>query len=229
MTLMSWWLLPSFGLILVLLQFAFTLRKFPKSLALRNLAFHSAFALLIGVELWALARLSFWPSTSLLSIRTAFPLLNALICFLALDLLSYGWHRLNHNVSWLWHFHLFHHRAETLDPIAAYRFHPVEVFLGYQLRALVMWGLGFTPESVSLFIIIYGAFNLYQHSNLKLPYLFEEIIALLFVTPTRHHVHHLREEKYRNSNYSTVFIFWDRLFGTYQAPIPERSFDIGVD
>ena len=38
----------------------------------------------------------------------------------------------------------------------------------------------------------------------------------IFATPSNHRVHHGSQEKYINKNYGATFIFWDRLFGTYQ-------------
>jgi hypothetical protein len=38
-------------------------------------------------------------------------------------------------------------------------------------------------------------------------------------TPSAHRVHHGSNPNYIDKNYAGVFIFWDRLFGTYQAEI----------
>jgi len=101
--------------------------------------------------------------------------------------------------------------------------------LGYQLRAFVIWSLGFGAQELGIFILIYGMLNLFQHSNLRLPERFERFLSLIFVTPRLHHMHHLRDKSSQNSNYSTIFIFWDRLFGTYTAPGVIRENDIGLD
>jgi len=45
-------------------------------------------------------------------------------------------------------------------------------------------------------------------------------------TPSMHRVHHSPEIRGTNTNYGTVFGFWDRLFGTHSRPVhprPERD------
>ncbi|MEJ0029185.1 MAG: sterol desaturase family protein [Bacteroidota bacterium] len=39
----------------------------------------------------------------------------------------------------------------------------------------------------------------------------------IFITPTHHGVHHASNPKYLNKNYGDIFIFWDKLFGTFQT------------
>ncbi len=39
----------------------------------------------------------------------------------------------------------------------------------------------------------------------------------IFVTPSHHRVHHARNPRMIDKNYSGMFIVWDRLFGTFQA------------
>jgi sterol desaturase/sphingolipid hydroxylase (fatty acid hydroxylase superfamily) len=42
------------------------------------------------------------------------------------------------------------------------------------------------------------------------------IIEYLLATPSNHRVHHGTQEKYLDKNYAATFIFWDRMFGTFQ-------------
>ncbi|WP_407920985.1 sterol desaturase family protein [Flavobacterium cellulosilyticum] len=39
----------------------------------------------------------------------------------------------------------------------------------------------------------------------------------IFVTPSHHRVHHSCNKKYLDKNFGSIFIIWDRLFGTFQA------------
>lgn len=47
-------------------------------------------------------------------------------------------------------------------------------------------------------------------------------------TPSHHRVHHARNPKYIDKNYSGVFIVWDRLFGTFQAEDPDEPVAYGL-
>jgi alkylglycerol monooxygenase len=41
----------------------------------------------------------------------------------------------------------------------------------------------------------------------------------VFVTPSNHRVHHAQNQIYIDRNYGGVFIFWDRLFGSFQEEL----------
>lgn len=38
----------------------------------------------------------------------------------------------------------------------------------------------------------------------------------ILITPSLHGVHHASNEKYLDKNYGDVFVFWDKMFGTFQ-------------
>jgi sterol desaturase/sphingolipid hydroxylase (fatty acid hydroxylase superfamily) len=44
-----------------------------------------------------------------------------------------------------------------------------------------------------------------------------------------HKVHHSRDQRETDSNYSNIFSFWDRLFGTYTAETDFRKLRYGLD
>lgn len=48
------------------------------------------------------------------------------------------------------------------------------------------------------------------------------ILELFLTTPSHHRVHHGSNERYLDKNMGMLFIFWDRIFGTFQ---PERVDD----
>jgi hypothetical protein len=50
----------------------------------------------------------------------------------------------------------------------------------------------------------------------------------LIVTPSNHRVHHGSDEKYLDKNFGTIFIVWDRLFGTYQAEEERPTYGITI-
>ena len=45
------------------------------------------------------------------------------------ELVEYSFHRLMHEVPWLWRFHATHHSAPRLYWLNAARFHPIDLFL----------------------------------------------------------------------------------------------------
>jgi sterol desaturase/sphingolipid hydroxylase (fatty acid hydroxylase superfamily) len=44
-----------------------------------------------------------------------------------------------------------------------------------------------------------------------------------------HKVHHSRDQRQTDSNYSNIFSFWDRLFATYTAETDFRKLRYGLD
>src|SRR5262245_34067812 len=55
--------------------------------------------------------------------------LNAALGLVALDGVSYLWHRANHRISFLWRFHQVHHGDSGFHVTTALRFHPGELVL----------------------------------------------------------------------------------------------------
>ena len=49
------------------------------------------------------------------------------------------------------------------------------------------------------------------------------------VTPHMHKVHHSRNQMETDSNYSNIFSFWDRLFGTYTGQVDFQKLRFGLD
>lgn len=226
-------ILGFFLILLLIAEEIFPYREFEKTKFRKNILFHFLFAGLVLGEVWLLNQ---WPIQNLipqfpplLKVINAPPVLGVILTFIVLDFFSYMWHRLNHKNAWLWQWHVFHHQTETMDPLTAYRFHPFEIFMGYQVRALLILGIGFSPQHVGYFVLTYGINNLFQHSNLRIPNVLDNMLSYFIVTPSRHHVHHLKDIKKQNSNFATIFIFWDKLFGTYCAPATKSQNDIGLE
>jgi hypothetical protein len=47
------------------------------------------------------------------------------------------------------------------------------------------------------------------------------VLEHIIVTPSHHRVHHAINKEYLDKNLSQIFIFWDKLFGTYQKELKE--------
>jgi len=48
------------------------------------------------------------------------------------------------------------------------------------------------------------------------------------VTPRMHGIHHSIVERETNSNWGTIFCWWDKLHGTLRRDIPQEAITIGV-
>lgn len=152
-----------------------------------------------------------------------------LLDLLLLDLLIYWWHRANHVVGPLWRFHQVHHRDQFLDASSAVRFHFGEVTLSALARAAAMVALGLPLASVLVFEALVLVASIFHHSNVRLPPGLERALSLLVVTPSIHWVHHHALRADTDSNYGTLFSFWDRLFASRSAARRSPTMAIGVE
>jgi sterol desaturase/sphingolipid hydroxylase (fatty acid hydroxylase superfamily) len=152
-----------------------------------------------------------------------------LLSVAALDLFAYLAHRLLHK-SWLgWQFHRVHHSENAVDVTTAFRQHPGETIwrLLWQLAAIVVFGV---PLWIVLIYLIISALNAQlEHANIKVNVGLDRWLRLLVVTPNMHKVHHSRDQRETDSNYSNIFSLWDRLLGTYTAEVDFQRLRYGLD
>jgi quinoprotein glucose dehydrogenase len=156
------------------------------------------------------------------------PWIAVLTTLVALDLVSYVWHRANHLVGFLWRFHRVHHSDRNFTVTTGVRFHPGELLLSLPLRLAAVVLLGAPPYGVLAFELIFTVANLIEHGDIDYPRRFDGMLARLFVTPSLHRRHHTRRRPELDSNFGTVFSTWDRLLGTYRAAVPGEPIATGV-
>jgi sterol desaturase/sphingolipid hydroxylase (fatty acid hydroxylase superfamily) len=134
-----------------------------------------------------------------------------------LDMVSYAWHRANHQLRWLWQFHRVHHSDTTFTVSTGVRFHPGELVLSLPVRLSAVVALGAPPEGVVFFELIFAVANLVEHGDINLPARLDQRLAPLLITPALHRRHHSKQVKELNRNFGTIFSLWDRCFGTFLA------------
>ncbi len=152
-----------------------------------------------------------------------------LLDILILDLMIYGWHRLNHKVPFLWRFHEVHHLDEMLDTTTAVRFHFGEVLLSACNRSIFIILLDIPVQSVLIVETLLLLIALFHHANIHLYGRLDQILSLVLVTPRMHHAHHHALQRDTDSNYGNLFSFWDRIFNSYNARIFSKNAKIGVE
>ena len=141
------------------------------------------------------------------------------IAFIVQDFTGYWIHRLNHRVNIFWNRHVIHHSSEEFNLSSGLRQSISETF---QFSAILMIPAAILGISHKIFIIL-GPIHLFMqfwyHTRLinKMGWL-EKII----VTPSHHRVHHAINQEYIDKNYGQIFIFWDKIFGSFQ----EEKLDI---
>lgn len=143
-------------------------------------------------------------------------LLAVALAVLAFDLWMYLWHRANHEILFLWRFHQVHHTDPTMDATTALRFHPGEFLISSLLNPIVVLALGMGLAELTLYKAAMLAIILFHHSNVRVPAALDARLRALIVPPSMHRVHHSNLPAETNTNYGTIFSFWDRLFGSFR-------------
>jgi len=142
--------------------------------------------------------------------------LEAVAAFIMFDLWMYFWHLANHKIHFLWRFHQVHHSDIEMDATTAMRFHPGEIIYSSLLRLAVIPLIGIDFTQLVVYEMFLQPIIIFHHSNVKLHEKWDCILRVIIVTPNMHRVHHSKEWSETNSNYSSVFSFWDRLNRTYK-------------
>jgi sterol desaturase/sphingolipid hydroxylase (fatty acid hydroxylase superfamily) len=134
------------------------------------------------------------------------------VAFFGLEFAYYWWHRLSHEVNFLWAAHVVHHQSEDYNLAVALR-QSVTTWLTTLPFYLPLALLGVPTTH---FLVMLGISTLYQfwiHTELVPPLGWFERV---FNTPALHRVHHAINPGYLDRNHGAMVSFWDELFGTYQ-------------
>ncbi|MBI2433024.1 MAG: sterol desaturase family protein [Candidatus Hydrogenedentes bacterium] len=150
------------------------------------------------------------------------------LAIVVFDFWQYVWHRLNHRVPFLWRFHKVHHSDVELDASTALRFHTGEIVLSTLLRMVVVPLLGITIAQVAVYETILMPIILLHHSNVRMPRRLDNVLRWIIVTPYMHWVHHSDQKPETDSNYSSIFSVWDRLFKSFRFREEPREIQFGL-
>ncbi|HUG43126.1 MAG TPA: sterol desaturase family protein [Acidobacteriota bacterium] len=242
----EWWvnenfqLIKSLGIFLSILLVAAFQSLFPNRLALQkvfrnwriNMPLAGVNALLLSllcgacVCAWALTvrdlKIGFYE-------LAGFPYwLEVAFTVILLDFVAWIWHIANHKWRLLWRFHSVHHSDETFEASTGFRFHPGELLISLGVRLLVVTATGLPLLGLILFEVIFGAFNLFVHSDLRLPPKAELILSWAVVTPSLHRMHHSASPEEHNRNFGTIFSFWDRIARTFLYADSRSRVEVGL-
>ena len=203
------------------------LQRLALNLAISALAFLTAAAVVRPAGGWVL-RWSSEKSFGLLHWFTVPAPVAFGLGFLFMDLSFYYWHLANHKIPFLWRFHNVHHIDGDLDVSTAFRFHFGEVAFSAGFRVVQILLLGVSIWTYGIYELVFQANTMFHHSNWRLPIRVEGLLNRVLVTPRMHGIHHSQVERETNSNFSTVFSWWDRLHGSIEVSIPQADVLVGV-
>jgi sterol desaturase/sphingolipid hydroxylase (fatty acid hydroxylase superfamily) len=146
---------------------------------------------------------------------------EVVVGLLLFELGGYAYHRLAHAVPALWRLHEIHHSSETMDWLAAFRQHPLEVVLLTLAQNAPLVLLGVPLGAHATVLIALRLATVFVHANVRVP-----LGPLRFVvaTPRFHHRHHQRGGAV--ANFASFLPCIDLLFGSHSDASTDR---FGVD
>ena len=152
---------------------------------------------------------------------------GVLIIAVSDDLTQYWYHRLHHQIPWLWRFHRTHHSAPYMGMSMASRqnaFYTIFFSQIYLTSALVYLGLG---PSALVVTTVKSLITLLAHSSIPWDKPFYQyrvlhpvawVLERVISTPATHHAHHAATADdgigYYKGNFGNMFFLWDVIFGT---------------
>ena len=98
-----------------------------------------------------------------------------------------------------------------------------KIAIGVSVTVIVLMIVG-----VLVFEAIFAFANFWEHGNIGLPRKLERSLGRLFITPALHRRHHSRESRLLDTNYGTIFSFWDRLLGSYGESHSDQHVETGL-
>jgi alkylglycerol monooxygenase len=179
-----------------------------------NVMTFAGFAILYG-DLFARFRMTTFDEKN--------PLLWVLAALLA-DLAYYWAHRMGHRVNFFAASHLIHHQAKDFNHLSALRqswFTRIFMFGPYLALAV----LGIPTKMLLAGFVVSHVVQFWSHNGVIRRHL--GFVEYFLVTPRSHRAHHGTNAPYLDKNFAGAFIFWDRLFGTYQDVIDSNPVVIG--
>jgi sterol desaturase/sphingolipid hydroxylase (fatty acid hydroxylase superfamily) len=135
----------------------------------------------------------------------------AILSFVVADFLGWYTHWLHHRLPALWHFHSVHHSQREMNVLSDNRTHMIEVMVAATVAFLPPWFLGLNTSLAGKLALATVYVSAFIHTNIRTNL---GPLRFIFVSPQAHRVHHSIEPEHYDTNFGTVFSWWDYLFGT---------------
>ena len=184
--------------------------------------------LFVGVWLWV----STWANDNGFGILNWLALpswLHLAGAVLLMDAWTYYWHVMNHKIPFFWKFHRVHHSDPNMDVTTASRFHVGEIIFSSILRTGIIVLIGLEIWELLVYETMLVIVVQFHHANIGLPEKADKFLRAFIVTPAMHKVHHSRKQEETDSNYSSLFSFWDRIGRTFNINDDLHSISLGLN
>lgn len=143
-------------------------------------------------------------------------------CYVIYDFFSYWAHRVSHEQRFWWATHVVHHSGEHYNLTVSYRLSWIQ-----HLKIIFFLPVAFMGFHPIIFFVtnqIAVLFQFWVHTEYirRMP----AWVEYIFATPSNHRVHHGTQDQYIDKNFGATFIFWDRIFGTFEPEVEPVTYGI---
>ena len=136
---------------------------------------------------------------------------SLILLLIVTDFIWYWYHRSSHRVNIFWAAHIVHHQSSDYNLTVAARITLLQTFIRTAFYSILPI-LGFSANEIFAILLIHGIYSFFTHTQIGKKLHFLESV---FITPSLHGVHHASNTEYIDKNYGDIFVFWDKLFGTF--------------
>jgi sterol desaturase/sphingolipid hydroxylase (fatty acid hydroxylase superfamily) len=116
-----------------------------------------------------------------------------------------------------------------MDVTTASRFHIAEITFSSLLRVPVLLLVGCSIEQLAAYELLMFAVVQFHHANIGVPPALDRALRTVIVSPSMHKVHHSVVRAECDSNFSSLFSWWDRIFRTMRVSRDPKAIRFGVD
>ncbi len=166
-----------------------------------------------------------WMVEHLAIIEIKNTVLTYIIAFFVIDFQGYWVHRWSHHINYFWNRHIIHHSSEEFNLACALR-QSISSFVSLFTFLLLPAALLGVPLQVIAILAPLHLFAQFWYHTRHIGKM--GILEKIIVTPSHHRVHHAINKEYLDKNLSQIFIFWDKLFGTFQEELDEVPCVYGI-
>jgi len=149
------------------------------------------------------------PATDLVPILGTWKV--AILAFVVADLIGWVNHWMHHKFPSLWLFHAVHHSQTEMNVFSDSRNHVIEVLIASTLSFIPAWFLGLDVAQAATLAIFSSFVSSFIHTNVRVNL---GPLRYIFISPQAHRIHHSLDDDHYNTNFGTVFSWWDYLFNT---------------
>jgi sterol desaturase/sphingolipid hydroxylase (fatty acid hydroxylase superfamily) len=136
----------------------------------------------------------------------------AVLALVISDLFGWVSHWMHHRIATLWQFHAVHHSQNRMNVLSDNRQHVIETIVSATIAFLPAWFLGLNTALASTLALSTIYVSAFIHTNVRTNL---GPLRYVFISPQAHRVHHSIEPQHYDTNFGTLFSWWDYLFGTH--------------